>query len=74
MGAISLTMTEEEFNKQRDQLVENIQNAETLIDKIYEYDKFVHFMQTKSRNAYWNPEERNKRVILLPNGKKIPFH
>ena len=70
----SQNMTEEEFNEQRDQLVENIKRTKTFEDKLCEYDKFVNFMQTKSRNAYWNPEERNKRVILLPNGKKIPFH
>ena len=66
-------MKEIEFNKKRDELLANIDKAETLGEKILAVDRFQHFMRTKSHNGYWNPKYRKNRVILLSNGAKIPW-
>ena len=66
-------MNEIEFNKKRNELINNISKCETFQDKLLAYYKFEHFMCTKSENGYWNPKYRNK-YILLKNGAKIPFY
>lgn len=67
-------MNEIDFNKKRDELISNIGKYETFQDKLLAYNKFKHFMYTKSQNGYWNPKCRKNRYLLLPNGEKIHFY
>ena len=66
-------MNEKTFNKKKEELLANIDKAGTLGEKILAVDRFQYFMRTKSHNGHWNPKYRKNRVILLPNGTKIPW-
>ena len=66
-------MNEKTFNKKKEELLTNIDKAKTLEEKLFAYSNFTNFMSTKSHNGYWNPKYRKNRVILLPNGTKIPW-
>lgn len=67
-------MKESEFNKKRDELIINIHNQESFIDKMKAWCKFENFMMTKSHNGYWNPKYRKNIYLLLPNEIKVPFY
>ena len=51
-------MNEKTFNKKKEELLANIDKAETLGEKILALDRFQYFMRTKSHNGHWNPKYR----------------
>lgn len=59
-------MTESEFNKERDILI-NKMSYGSLLERMTAYDEFVTFMQTNSKNSHWNP----KYTTCLYVGEKL---
>ena len=45
-------MNEKTFNKKKEELLTNIDKAETLGEKILAVDRFQYFMRTKSNNGH----------------------
>lgn len=48
-------MTENEFNEERDKLIQKMSYG-SFLERMIAYDGFVKFMETKSKNSYWNPK------------------
>lgn len=67
-------MNEKEFNKERDRLLQKMEDCsknKDLMGGLLAYEEFVCLMSTKSQNGYWNPKYGNRIICSAEDAEYL---